>query len=153
LRHPTHAAAAVPSHTPPAQVVPAVTGAFTQLPLEHTSLVHVLPSPQSAVPAHSTHAGPPTALSSHAGVAALQPPSVAPAAALSTHVAHAGTAAPSHTPPAHAAPSGRTVFEHTPAPHASVVHALPSAQSAAPMHSTHAGVLDVSHSGAAALQP
>jgi hypothetical protein len=133
--------------------VPSGSGSFAHAPALHTSEVHALASPQCSAPSHSTHAPPPGALSSHAGAAALQPLSVAPSAALFTHVMHAGVVAPSHTPPAHAAPSASGALAHTPVPQLSVVQSLLSSQSLAPMHSTHTGAPDVSHSGVAALQP
>ena len=59
-----------------------------------------------------------------------------------------------HTPPAQDEPAGKDVAPHTPAVHTSVVHALPSLQSAAPKHCTQTRVEpDTSQNGAPSPHP
>ena len=143
-----------PLQTPPVHADPADRAVFEQTPAEHASVVHVLPSLQSAGLRHctQTRVGPEV---SQTGVPAVQPKSIIVPEAVSRQGRHMGALiAPSHTPEGHTAPCESDGFEHTLEVQRSLVQTLPSLQSLPTMQRTHAGIApDVSHIGVAALHP
>jgi len=142
-----------PLQTPAVHIEPAAVGVLEHTAATHVSVVHSLPSSQSASTPQPVQAGvPPT--SSHVGEPVVQPESVAVPAASSTHGTQAGEAAPSQTPPLHIVPAMIGVAPQTPAVHMSAVHSLPSSQSASTTHSAQIGAApDVSQTGTPAVQP
>ena len=94
-------------------------------------------------------------LGSHAGLAEVQPASWVGPDAVSEQATHFSIeAVPLHTPAAHMLPAATVLKTHFPALQVSVVHSLPSLQSAAIVQPPHAASSPVPmHTGAAGEQP
>ena len=94
-------------------------------------------------------------LTSHKGLAEVQPASCVAPAALSAHATHFSAAAvPLHTPAAQAVPAGTVAKTHFPLLQASVVQSLPSLQSAGDVQPAHAASSPVPRQiGAVGEQP
>jgi hypothetical protein len=168
--HEVPSASEVAPHTPAVQVsvvqaLPSLQSAAVVQPTQtgvapEVSQVEVAPPqpvsvrPVGASSTHRTQTGSAPEVSQSAA-APPQPLSVAVPAASSMHVMQSGAIdEPLHTPPVHVLPAAREVAPHTPAVQVSVVQALPSLQSEAPKHCTHAGVApEVLQNGALTPQP